>query len=293
MKKLILDTDIGGDCDDAGACVVLKTLARNGAVDILGVTSCTTRPGAKHCIYQIFKYYGMNVDIGEMRGDSFLENDDTYAKIILNEYPEKPPAKEAVSFLREKLALSKCKVTIAAIGPQRNLQNLLKSGPCEYSDKSGAELVAEKVEELVVMGGCFANAEKKIYYQKSGEITTEWNIAQDIEAARYVNKNWNTPVVYSPFELGHEIITGHELPKGSPAHRCYEATYKLRESWDPCAVYYAAKGTDGLFKLSPYGAVTIDKGGLTRFKEGKGKRRILSAAVPDSVIAEKLNRMMS
>jgi inosine-uridine nucleoside N-ribohydrolase len=40
--KIILDTDIGPDCDDAGAIAVLHTLATQGAAEILGIAHCTS-----------------------------------------------------------------------------------------------------------------------------------------------------------------------------------------------------------------------------------------------------------
>ena len=39
---IILDTDIGPDCDDVGAISVLHALANNGETEILGIMCCTS-----------------------------------------------------------------------------------------------------------------------------------------------------------------------------------------------------------------------------------------------------------
>ena len=45
MKKIILDTDIGIDCDDAAAIGMLLQLEEEGKCFVEGITTCTTREG--------------------------------------------------------------------------------------------------------------------------------------------------------------------------------------------------------------------------------------------------------
>lgn len=290
MKALILDTDIGGDCDDAAACVLLKSAAEAGAIRLLGVTSATSRPGAPDCVAAILGYYGMRVPLGRYEGGPFMEDSDTYAKVLAAESALRPETEEAVALLRRLLAEDEEKVTLLAIGPQNNLAALLASPPDAHSPLCGAELVGQKTAELVVMGGCFLNEREKVYYEESVEIDTEYNIRQDIAAARAVAERWPAPVVYVPFELGHRIFTGERLPAGSPARRCFEVLgLDRRESWDPIAAYYAAFGADDLFSLSETGTVTVDEAGLTRFVPGRGNRRALLARASEEEIARRLN----
>ena len=53
MKKFILDTDMGVDCDDAVALALLINYKKAGACDILGVTASSTREGATATIRTI------------------------------------------------------------------------------------------------------------------------------------------------------------------------------------------------------------------------------------------------
>ena len=54
---IILDTDIGPDCDDVGAISVLHALANNGETEILGIMCCTSSQWGAPCINAIKTYY--------------------------------------------------------------------------------------------------------------------------------------------------------------------------------------------------------------------------------------------
>ena len=77
QTKVILDTDIGSDCDDAGAIAVLHKLADKGEVEILGIiySSGKNKYGIGVCD-AINTYYGrgdlllgqnLNDDVGDPR----------------------------------------------------------------------------------------------------------------------------------------------------------------------------------------------------------------------------------
>ena len=57
-KNIILDTDIGPDCDDVAALAVLNLLADRGLCRILGVSHCTSNPYGAGMIDVINRYYG-------------------------------------------------------------------------------------------------------------------------------------------------------------------------------------------------------------------------------------------
>ena len=275
MKQIILDTDIGGDCDDAGALVLLKTLVKKGEIELSAVTSCTTMEGAENTVAAVLGYYGMTVPVGVMREPPFMCDGDynRYARQIKQEFGGNIETEDAVKLMRRTLACVKEKAVIIGIGPQRNLARFLASAADEFGP-AGKELAAKKVEKLVVMGGTFLSVpivfEEKIQY-------VEWNILQDVGAARYVADNWPTELVYSPFELGYDIQTGRNLPKGSPARRCYDIRSGLtRSSWDLCAAYYGARGCGDIFSLSERGAVIVKEDGKTEFiPKQDGRHRVL------------------
>jgi hypothetical protein len=77
----------------------------------------------------------------------------------------------------------------------------------------------------------------------------EYNFTSDGAAAAFVVQRWPTPVVFSGYEIGSEILTGAGLRKAaqaSPVRRAYELYNGLnnRPSWDQTAVLYAIRGLD-------------------------------------------------
>ena len=83
MKNIILDTDIGIDCDDAVALGLAASLMRAGKCEIKAVTCSTTREGAAQSADAILRYYGLNIPVGEMRLPQLLcDFTNKYAKAV-------------------------------------------------------------------------------------------------------------------------------------------------------------------------------------------------------------------
>jgi len=244
---ILLDTDIGPDCDDAGAVAVLHALERAGKARIVGMTHCTSSKWGAACLDALNCYYGRgDVPVGTLkRLPGFLDDNAQYAKynkLVAESYPNRyaggEEAPDATELHRELLAKEEDgSVVFVAIGPLVNLRNLLESGPDAHSALSGEELVARKAKHLVVMGGRFPEGK-------------EWNFEMHPESAAYVAERWPTAVTFTGFEIGAEIRTGSRLhtdvPADHPVRKSYNAWYGseggIRESWDLTAVLYAAEG---------------------------------------------------
>ena len=61
-EKLIIDTDLGFDCDDAGALAIANKLKNEGKIDILAVTHSVNKKIGGEAINLINDSYG-NADI--------------------------------------------------------------------------------------------------------------------------------------------------------------------------------------------------------------------------------------
>lgn len=281
MKNILIDTDIGGDCDDAGALLLAKTAAERGDVAIGAVTSCTTMEGAGACIYGIFHDYGMAVPIGLSTGKPFMcgKRFNRYAKAVQDRYPAEFSWQNSVALLKETLGSGK-RYTLVGIGPQRNLAAL--------TDPDGIALIEKAVDEVVIMGGTVITPPVRFERKR---IAVEWNIAQDVEAARTFAARCPVPITYVPFEVGYDISTGKNIPTDSVAGLAYALRGEngRRASWDPCAVYYAVYGTDDLFALSDCGRMVFDEQGKSTFHVGQGKHRILLQKRSSGEIANRLD----
>ena len=78
---IILDTDIGPDCDDAGALAVLHGLAKRGEARIVGVMHCTSSPWGAGCIDAINAYYGRpDIPVGSLPEEEGFLREERYEK---------------------------------------------------------------------------------------------------------------------------------------------------------------------------------------------------------------------
>lgn len=283
MKRILLDTDIGVDCDDAVALGLTLKAENAGLAELIGVTASTTREGAVSTINAICRYYGKKKPVGVAETRLPCDELNAYAAAVAEKYGDSDVAGPAVPLMRKLLARSDGKVTIIAIGPLVNLAALMASGSDEYSPLTGEELIEEKVDKVFIMGGSFA-ANNAAAGRKSVSVAAEWNIVQDVESARYVVKTLRRPVVFVPHEAGEFVFTR----KGEGDNPVWYAMQKFAEhngddmsrpvrrySWDPITCMSVVYDLSKWFALSPYGKVTVTESGVTEFTEGEGNARFL------------------
>ena len=270
MTSIILDTDIGPDCDDAGALALLHVLAKDNPVHLLAVTNCTSNPYGNGAIDAINRAYGKaDIPVGMYDKPGFLcdEKCEVYNKAIClqyeNRFQNNQAAPKALDVMKAALKeADDLSITMIAIGPLCNLADLLR-------DTEGYKLIVQKVKLLVTMS--------------SGLTIIEWNVQMDIPSAQEVYKNWPTPIIATPLETGQKIITGVDF-KDMDADHPVRLAYKLfngrygadvgRSSWDLTAVWVAIKGPEPFFILSEPHDVSIADDGETIYEpnpEGKVK----------------------
>ena len=298
VKKIILDTDMGVDCDDAVALAILLNKHIAGEIEIGCITASSTREGATATVQAITNYYGVHLPIGAMASPS-LECDkiNNYGKAVKDLYGTKDSSQDAVLLLRKTLAEQAGKSTIVAIGPLSNMERLLKSRADEISPLDGEGLVREKVSEIFVMGGSFA--QNYDFLNLHAEVATEWNILQDIAAARYFVGHCPVGVTFAPWEAGARVMT--KMRRGdNPVWYCmlqyavsehypHEPKFE-RMSWDPVTCLCATDGCEEYFDYSEPGDISVDEAGVTSFAErAGGKHRILLLKEGYTKIAELIN----
>lgn len=292
--KIILDTDMGPDCDDAGALALLHVLENLGEASILAVMHCTSSIWGAGCIDAINTYYKRSeIPIGTLKKSGFLvgESYNKYNRFICrnfpNKYPEGKNIPDAIKLYRSILSKQPDKnVTITAIGPLTNLAELLRSRPDEISPLSGCELINKKVRLMVAMGGNFPEGK-------------EWNFEMDVLAAQYVTENWPTQMIFSGFEIGEKIFTGGVLEKQSPDANPVKSAYRLftggvsRMSWDLTAVLYAVRGLQDNWECEVSGNVTIDRLGHNKWLPDKnGRIGYLKQKKDPNQIAKELDELL-
>ena len=319
MKKLLIDTDIGPDCDDAAALAMANIYENQGLCEILGIGHCTSNPYGAGAIDVICRFYGHpDMAIGTYYGESFLAEEChmLYNRALTtrfdNRYRIQKP-EEAVSMYRRILACQEDKsVEFVAIGPLNNLARLLASGPDVYSGLSGEELVERKVSRLVCMGGVFQPSADHIglfeemvrregidQEQNTIETFREFNIVCDIPAARKVAHNWHTPKVFLGWEAGL-IYTGipedADISENHPVKIAYDLFWTengKRLSWDLLTMEFAVVNDCAHYECSPAGIIDFDEKGHTVWKKDvAGNDYYVKWAQPGSKIAEDIEWLL-
>jgi len=282
---VIFDTDIGSDCDDAGALAVLHALADAGELRILGVifSSGKNRYGVGTCD-AINTYYGRGdlplgqyqlADVGDHR-DSYTKRIATDTRLFGHDVVDDAP--ELVSVYRKLLeSQPDHHVTIVTVGHPHGLVHLLR-------DLRGAELVRAKVDRWVAMG------------------TSGWNF-EAVGMSAYCQElleKWPMPFYISP--VGKEIITGNRLLPKTPESNPIREAYRLwgnnalangRSSWDQVALLSVARPK--LFNLQHTGRVERKPNGQVIWNPARDnpKHHLVTPKVSNREMAEIIEELMA
>lgn len=286
--KVIFDTDMGNDIDDALALDMLYKYADEGRITLLGITfNKEEHPASVEYIDILNTFYGYpNIPVGRIREGANCDRENSFVaqtsrdgdyKRTISDYDALP---ESAELLRRLLASQgDGEVTLIAVGFSTNLQRLMASGPDAVSSLDGMELIRRKVKHLYMMAGEFEQAEGK---------SAEYNIRIDRNAAQELFEKWPTPVTVSPFEVGSRILYPVESILGdfgyvekhplAEAYKVYKPMPYDRPMWDPSAVLCAVEPDAGYFRYSAPGRIRVDDESMTWFEpDPAGRHRYLIA----------------
>jgi purine nucleosidase len=278
--RIIYDTDMGNDTDDALALSMLHAYQKAGKINMLAVTISKDNQWAAPYVDAVNTFYKRgNIPIGVVR-NGVTRDDGRFNRQVAEarnadgsyKYPHDlingTTAPEATGLLRQILASQPDgSVTFVTVGFSTNMARLLQSGPDGHSSLNGRDLVARKVRLLSNMAGNFSFNQ------------TEYNVHMDVTPARYTFDNWPTPIVTSGFEIGLNLPypeqTLYDRIKYTANHPVRDA-YRLygdgngrlphnRPTWDLTSVLYAVEPAGGYFNLSQPGKITVNSSALTPF----------------------------
>lgn len=275
--KLILDTDVGSDCDDMMAISYMIAAERKGLVEPLAITLSHPADYAAAGIRGLYRSYGAEAPVmGQMSKE--IPRGDWYGQKIYEKFGKESdlaPVENALTLLRKTLAESDGDVTLCAIGPLTNVAALLESKGDEISPLCGVELMKKKCSRLVLMAGGFVPDE-------NGKNRPEWNVKVDIEASKKVFELCENEIYTLPWEVAHTMITGKRaveiFGEDHPltlAFLCFHNSVG-RSSWDPATLLWALEGDRDLFTLTEAGRIEVDGIGTTDFyPDENGKHYVI------------------
>jgi len=278
---MIIDTDMGGDVDDVGALAVAHYYADQGEAELLAVIASIDQrgPWAAAASDAVNTYYNRpDVVLGTNKGPAVAyAGDASYFTFHIGSNPEfghdlitDEPVEDAVDVYRRLLEdQSDQSVDLIVIGWMSNIANLMMTDSNHNNDgidKTGKQLLEQKVKRLIVMGGSFPSG-------------SEFNFELDGPSASVVTSELNVPMVYTGLELGTLVRTGDSLVN-TPADNPVRVAYRLygkgiepysRASWDLTAILYAVEGLSDYFVLSDAGRNQVAFDGSNEWLSGDAK----------------------
>lgn len=263
-RAVILDTDIGPDCDDAGAVATLIYYAKKYNFPIIGAANCTSNPAGNATLKTLFEFCDYPTPpMAKWDGEGFFDQPQycTYNTTIAEKFQPDYMQNEAksieppVSFYRRLLANAEDKsVMLITIGMFNNVAALLDSPADTYSELDGKSLVAKKVYAVVSMGCKYPEGK-------------EFNIYCALDAARTVLTGIGVPIYLSDFHIGASAQTNIKdlearyAAKGRSAeenpiylaYRLFTGSFSeghcIRPTFDLTAVQFAVLGEGEYYGL--------------------------------------------
>lgn len=306
--KIVFDTDMDSDCDDAGALAMLHVLADRGEAELLATICSARHAWSPACVDAINTYYGRpDLPIGVPRKGAATAS--KYARKLAEAFPHDTPTDlaqipDAVDVYRDVLsAQPDGSVTIVTVGDLTNVAALLKA-PATEDRPSGRDLAAKKVKLWVCMGGNFVGRPARDDLALGNN-----NFTVDAESSYAAVRNWPGEIVFVGREIG-SVPSGlavgarlKDLPEEHPVRFAYAAYFggapQDRHVADQTAVLYAVRG------LSPYwggeirGTMDLARDMTFRFVESPtGRHRYivkapLDSAEDDAQVEEAIEALMT
>jgi purine nucleosidase len=171
-KKIIIDTDIGDDVDDAFA---LALAVKSLELEILGVTTTFGDTEGRAKIVDRFLGEVGRAEIPVAAGKAAAtKNPMSQRKYGEGGHFAKPSHGNAVEFLLEQIRKHPGEITLVAIGPLMNVGAAI--------DKDAATF--RKLKRVVLMGGSIRRGYGDLGYTAPVPPMPEWNILNDVASAQ-------------------------------------------------------------------------------------------------------------
>ena len=311
VVRIIFDTDMGSDCDDAGALALLHSYADLGKAEIVGcIYSSGKVPYGAGVVQAINIYRGRpDVAVGAVHdtivGDPVdkmnaekLASDKAAFKNTIVHNREAP---DQTTLTRQLLSGQEDNsVVYVTLGHTKGLHDLLISEPDDISSLNGEELIEKKVKRWIALGALGANNDTARYHK-------DWNFFFNGTApyTKYLLDHFPSEIHF--VDAGADVMTGTSLINTQPGNIVRTAYSEWlwgvekkslqdqRPSWDLATIYYAVEGEGKFLKNIGKGRLEFDveKGCKWRqHSNGINQYLIVQRQGVKDAFADYLNAMM-
>lgn len=171
-EKVILDTDIGDDIDDAFAVALAL---RSPELQILGITTTFGDTEIRAKLLDRFLAEAGRPDIPVAAGVPTLPKSNfTQRRYAENNRYAKPSHPDAVTFLLDQIRRNPRQITLIAIGPLMNVGAAIDKDPATF----------HQLKRIILMGGSIKRGYGDLGFGPPTPPQPEWNILNDIPSAQ-------------------------------------------------------------------------------------------------------------
>ena len=171
IEKVIIDTDIGDDIDDAFA---VGLALQSPELQILGITTTFGDTEERAKLLDRFLRETGHENIPVAAGVATQTDSLMTQRQYANRYPGKKAHAKAVDFILDQIRRHPGEITLVAIGPLVNMGALIEKDAATF----------RKLRRVVLMGGSIARGYGDLGYAEPRGPEPEWNIKNDIPAAQ-------------------------------------------------------------------------------------------------------------
>jgi inosine-uridine nucleoside N-ribohydrolase len=287
-QKVILDTDIGDDIDDAFA---LALALKSPELDILQVNSGFGNTPLRARLLQRFLNSVNRPDIPVAVGiQTSASNNFTqwqYAERVPSDQVSKS---DAVQSTLDLIAKYPGQITLIAIGPYINIGAMIDKDPVTF----------RKLKRVIVMGGSvyagYRGMNDADYLHPPGP-EPEWNVLQSISQTRNLLAS-GVPVFMMPLdatqlkldEVKRELIFRHDTPITDQLVLLYHQWGGLTPTlYDPMTIAFAID--PAMCPVTPM-RIRVDDKGYTRPEQGQPNAQVCLRSDPEKFFSFYLQRLL-
>jgi purine nucleosidase len=275
-EKIIIDTDIGDDVDDAFAV----TLAlRSPELQILGISTTFGDTETRAKLLDRLLGEAGHTDIPVAVG---ISNPQIQTSLSQRAYADgghfaRPSHPKAVDFILDQIRIHPGEITLVAIGPLVNVGAMI--------DRD--EQTFRKLHRVVLMGGSIERGYGDLGYTKPHGPDAEWNIKNDIPSAQKLFAS-GVPIFMMPLDSTQlkldEVKRAVLFQAGTPIT---DALTLLYQEWgqptptlfDPMTIAYIVDPS--LCPVKPLHIIVDDKG-FTRAGPGAPNAQVCTDSDPEA-----------
>jgi len=283
-EKIIIDTDIGDDIDDAFA---IALALKSPELEILGITTTFGDTEARAKIVDRLLGEAGRTDIPVAAGvpthNTNAMNQKRYGEGGHFARASRP---SAVDFILEQIRRYPGQITLVAIGPLMNVGALIDKDPAAFL----------KLKRVVMMGGSIECGYGELWFCPAHGPDAEWNIVNDIPSAKKLFLS-GVPLYVMPLDSTQlkldEVKRAFLFRQGTPLT---DALTLLYHEWgqqtptlfDPVTVAYIIDPQ--VCPVQPM-RIRVDDKGFTRAEPGAPNAQVCMRSDPDLFFRLQIGRL--